>query len=98
MNFVLKPWQLVLIVIAGWMNREQQEVPGGLDLEFWNLAGLHDNSFSGPLRFDALPANERLEFAQQLLVRSNRMRRLFLFQGETHQTPDGLADSPLDRV
>jgi hypothetical protein len=26
MNFVLKPWQLVLIVIAGWMNREQQEV------------------------------------------------------------------------
>ena len=26
MNFVLKPWQFALIVIAGWMNREQQEV------------------------------------------------------------------------
>lgn len=26
MNFVLKPWQLALIVIAGWVNREQQQV------------------------------------------------------------------------
>ncbi len=26
MNFVLKPWQFVLIALAGWMNREQQEV------------------------------------------------------------------------
>ena len=26
MKFVLKPWQFVLIVLAGWMNREQQEV------------------------------------------------------------------------
>ena len=26
MNFVLKPWQFALIVIAGWMNREQQQV------------------------------------------------------------------------
>ena len=26
MNFVFKPWQFALIVIAGWMNREQQQV------------------------------------------------------------------------
>ena len=26
MNFVLKPWQFALIVIAEWMNREQQQV------------------------------------------------------------------------
>ena len=26
MNFVLKPWQFALIVIAGWMHREQQQV------------------------------------------------------------------------
>jgi hypothetical protein len=26
MSFVLKPWQFALIVIAGWVNREQQQV------------------------------------------------------------------------
>ena len=26
MNFVFKPWQFALIVIAGWMHREQQQV------------------------------------------------------------------------
>jgi transposase len=25
-NFVVQPWQLLLIVLAGWMNRQQQEV------------------------------------------------------------------------
>ena len=25
MNFVFKPWQFALIVIAGWMHREQQQ-------------------------------------------------------------------------
>jgi hypothetical protein len=28
MNFVLKPWQFALIVIAGWMHREQPRVNG----------------------------------------------------------------------
>ncbi len=26
MNSVLRPWQFALIVIAGWMHREQQQV------------------------------------------------------------------------
>ncbi len=26
MNFVLQPWQLLLVVLAGWINRQQQEV------------------------------------------------------------------------
>ena len=24
MNFVLKPWQLLLLILAGWINRHQQ--------------------------------------------------------------------------
>jgi hypothetical protein len=26
MNLVLHPWQLLLLVLAGWINRQQQEV------------------------------------------------------------------------
>ena len=26
MNFVLQPWHLVLMILAGWVNREQQRV------------------------------------------------------------------------
>jgi putative transposase len=26
MNFVLQPWQLLLAILAGWSNRQQQEV------------------------------------------------------------------------
>src|SRR6516164_9848623 len=25
MNYVLQPWQLLLFIIAGWINRQQQE-------------------------------------------------------------------------
>ena len=25
MNFVLKPWQLLLLILAGWINRDQQD-------------------------------------------------------------------------
>jgi hypothetical protein len=24
MNFVLQPWQLLLVILAGWINRQQQ--------------------------------------------------------------------------
>jgi len=26
MDFILRPWQLYLVILAGWMNRQQQEV------------------------------------------------------------------------
>ena len=26
MDFILQPWQLYLVILAGWMNRQQQEV------------------------------------------------------------------------
>src|SRR5437867_10445327 len=26
MNFVLQPWQLILVILAGWVNRQQQQV------------------------------------------------------------------------
>jgi hypothetical protein len=26
MNFMLRPWQLFLLIRAGWVNREQQQV------------------------------------------------------------------------
>ena len=26
MNFLLQPWQLYLVILAGWINRQQQEV------------------------------------------------------------------------
>jgi len=26
MHFVLQPWQLFFVILAGWVNREQQEV------------------------------------------------------------------------
>jgi hypothetical protein len=26
MAFILQPWQLCLVILAGWINRQQQEV------------------------------------------------------------------------
>src|SRR5262249_34567153 len=26
MNFVLQPWQLLFVILAGWVNRQQQQV------------------------------------------------------------------------
>ncbi|MFH1748143.1 MAG: hypothetical protein ABIG44_13990 [Planctomycetota bacterium] len=26
MSFVLQPWQLLLVILAGWVNRQQQQV------------------------------------------------------------------------
>ena len=32
MNFVLHPWQLLLAILAGWLNQRQQEI-----IEFQNI-------------------------------------------------------------
>ena len=26
MNFILRPWHIFLVILAGWINREQQQV------------------------------------------------------------------------
>ena len=26
MSFILYPWQLLLVILAGWVNREQQQI------------------------------------------------------------------------
>jgi len=26
MSFVLQPWQLLLVILAGWLSRQQQQV------------------------------------------------------------------------
>jgi len=26
MSFILQPWQLLLLILAGWVNREQQDI------------------------------------------------------------------------
>lgn len=33
MNFILQPWQLMLIILASWINRQQQEVIESLRTE-----------------------------------------------------------------
>ena len=26
MSFILQPWQLLFLILAGWVNRQQQEI------------------------------------------------------------------------
>ena len=33
MNFILRPWQLYFLILAGWINRQQQEVINHLRIE-----------------------------------------------------------------
>jgi hypothetical protein len=49
MNFVLQPWQLLLAILAGWINRQQQEVIEYLWVPKTSSAG----------RIDAKRAGER---------------------------------------
>ena len=32
MTFILQPWQLYFLILAGWINRQQQEVNEGTAL------------------------------------------------------------------
>ena len=34
MNFILQPWQLLFMILAGWVNREQQETIEYLRTDF----------------------------------------------------------------
>jgi len=43
MSFILQPWQFLLIVLAGWINRDQQAAIEYLRAENWVLNHLvHD--------------------------------------------------------
>ena len=41
MDFVFQPWQLYLVILAGWMNRQQQEVINYLRTENQVLKETH---------------------------------------------------------
>ena len=41
MNFALRPWQLLLVCLAGWLNREQQAVVEYLRAENQILKEIH---------------------------------------------------------
>jgi hypothetical protein len=41
MSFVLKPWQLWIVAMAGWINQQQQEVIEYLQAENQVLKELH---------------------------------------------------------
>jgi len=43
MSFVLQPWQLLLVVLAGWINRQQQDVIAYLRAENQVLREKHGN-------------------------------------------------------
>ena len=43
MQFVLQPWQLLSIIVAGWMNREQQQTIDYLRTENQNIRGKPGN-------------------------------------------------------
>ena len=41
MNFVFQPWQLLLVILAGWLNRQQQAVVEYLRAENQILKEIH---------------------------------------------------------
>ena len=41
MSFVLQPWQLLLVILAGWVNREHQAVVEYLRTENQILKEIH---------------------------------------------------------
>ena len=43
MDFVLQPWQLYFVILAGWINRQQQEVIDYLRTENQVLKETHGN-------------------------------------------------------
>ena len=78
MNFVLQPWQLLLVVLAGWINRQQQEVIEYLRTENQILKEAH-----GKKRIP-LTDNQR----RRLAVKGKILGRKVLGEIGTMVTPD----------
>ena len=78
MNFVLQPWQLLFIIVAGWVNRQQQQVIEYLRTEnqvLWEKIGK---------RRILLNDDQR----RQLAVKGKVLGRKLLAQVGTLVTPD----------
>ena len=72
MNFILQPWQLYFLIIAGWINPEQQEV-----IEYLRR---REPSAQGEDRKEAHPASDdqrrRLAVKGKVLGRKMLTKRL----------------------
>ena len=78
MNFILQPWQFLLLTIAGWVNQEQQQVIEFLRIEVEILLELQ-----GKKRI-LLNDNQRARLA----VKGKTLGRKVLKEISTIFTPD----------
>jgi len=78
MNCVLQPWQLLLVVLAGWINRQQQEIIEYLRTENQILKESH-----GKKRIPLTDDQRR-----RLAVKGKILRRRMLGEIGTLVTPD----------
>ena len=49
MSFILQPWQLCLAILAGWINRQQQQI-----IEPGEEVGRHEGDVQGRERLGGL--------------------------------------------
>src|SRR5262249_51964363 len=78
MNFVLQPWQLLLIILAGWVNRRQQQINDYLRTENQVLKeklGRRRLLLNGRSGGGARQRFERLHCADGAIRRGERSRR-----------------------
>lgn len=44
MSYILHPWQLLLVILAGWVNQHQQQIidlpPAASSTSYWEKRGL----------------------------------------------------------
>jgi hypothetical protein len=78
MNFVLQPWQLLLAILAGWINRQQQAV---IDFQRTEIQILWERLGKKRIRLDG---GQR----RRLAVRGNVLGRKFLGEVGSIFTPD----------
>ena len=80
MNFVIQPWQLLLVILAGWINRQQQEVIEYLRTENQILKESHGKK--------RIPLTD--EQRRRLAVKAKALGRQALDEVANLVTPDTL--------
>jgi len=78
MNFVLQPWQFLVVILTGWLNRQQQAVIDGLLTEDQVLKETHGK------RQILLSDDQR----RRLAVKGNVLGRKVVQEIATVFTPD----------